>query len=130
MKSELEPEERREPGNEWIEVTCGTIAGALGAGGIHLLFGDALPPPVTPLRLILGGAIVGFLGGMAWSARRVARVEDPRIPLHLRPRVRMKDGRPLGVIAHRSRHFLLDYLMWVLAVLVGIGIVVVVRRYL
>ncbi|MGH7656851.1 MAG: hypothetical protein ACREL6_01365, partial [Gemmatimonadales bacterium] len=85
---------------------------------------------VTPLRLILGGAIVGFLGGMAWSAGRVARVEDPRIPLHLRPRVRLRDGRPLGVIAYRSQHFLLDYLMWVLAVLVGIGIVVVVRRYL
>jgi hypothetical protein len=115
----------REP----LELLAGTLLGVLLARALLALLPERLGS-VSPEAALVAGGAAGFLAGVSWSAWRVLDAQDKRVPLYQRTWPSLRDGRPLGVLAARSRTSTLEYLMWVLAALVVVGIVALARRYL
>lgn len=114
---------------EPLELLAGTLLGVL-LGRLLLSVAPERLGGIPPAGMLVAGGVAGFLAGVSWSAWRVLEAQDKRVPLHQRTWPALRDGRPLGVLAARSRNTTLEYLMWVLAALVVVGIVALARRYL
>lgn len=84
---------------------------------------------VSPGLWLAMGAGVGFLMAMLWSGWKVGRSVDKRLPRHLRPVPRFRDGRPFGVVAWRARDLASEYLWLVLGVLVVLVIVWLAKTF-
>lgn len=115
----------REP----LELLTGTVLGVL-LGRALLAVAPERLSSIPPGAILAAGGVAGFLAGVSWSAWRVLEAQDKRVPLYQRTWPALRDGRPLGVLAARSRNTTLEFLMWVLAALVVVGIVALARRYL
>lgn len=75
------------------------------------------------------GIGAGLLLATIWSAWRVDRRVDKRLPRHLRPPPRFDQGRPIGVMAWRTRDAASEYLWLVLGVLVVLVIIWLARTF-
>jgi hypothetical protein len=75
------------------------------------------------------GAAAGFLLASIWSARKVEQRIDHRIPAHLRRPPSFRDGRPVGVLAWRTRDAATEYLWLVMGVIVVLLIIWLTKRF-
>jgi hypothetical protein len=76
----------------------------------------------------IGGA-VGFLLAVAWSARKVDQRLDYRLPPHQRTPPSFRDGRPVGVLAWRTRDATSEYLWLVMAVVIVLMIIWLAKTF-
>ena len=109
-----------------------TFAGAIGlalAFVVREYHPQVIPRRMTPDLWLAIGAGAGLLLAMLWSAWKVDRTVDKRLPRHLRPPPRFRDGRPFGVLAWRARDAASEYLWLVLGVLVVLVIVWLAKRF-
>jgi len=76
------------------------------------------------------GAVAGFLMGVLWSARQVERTIDHRISSHQRRPPSFRDGRPVGVLAWRTRDGASEYLWVVMGVVVVLLIIWLAKTFI
>ena len=115
---------------ELIELILGTLLGLgvvwfLNRQWPGLLHGNL----ITPRQWYGVGAGVGLVLAAAWSARMVDRRIDHRLPPHQRPPPSFRDGRPVGVLAWRTRDATSEYLWLVMAVIVVLMIVWLAKTF-
>ena len=84
---------------------------------------------ITPRQWYGIGAVVGFLFAAAWSARKVDQRIDHRVPPHQRKPPSFRDGRPVGVLAWRTRDATAEYLWLVMAVVVVLVILWLAKTF-
>lgn len=84
---------------------------------------------ITPRQWYGIGAGVGLVLAVAWSARQVHQRIDHRLPPHQRQAPSFRDGRPVGVLAWRTRDAASEYLWLVLAVVVVLMILWLVKTF-
>jgi len=97
-----------------------SIGGAVGLAVAWYLFDHhplLLPHRITRELCVAIGAGGGLLLAMMWSGWKVGRLVDRRLPRHLRPVPRFRDGRPFGVLAWRARDLAWEYLWLLLGLL-------------
>jgi hypothetical protein len=115
---------------ELVELILGTL---LGLGVVWFL--DRQWPGllrdnfIAPRQWYGIGAGVGLLLAAAWSARKVDQRIDHRVPPHQRPSPSFRDGRPVGVLAWRTRDATSEYLWLVMGVVVVLVIIWLARRF-
>jgi hypothetical protein len=114
---------------ELVELILGT---SLGLGAVWLI--NRQSPGLFRGQVTLPqgywiGAGVGLLLAIAWSARQVDRRIDHRIPPHQRTPPSYGGGRPIGVLAWRTRDATSEYLWLVMAVVVVLMIIWLARTF-
>jgi hypothetical protein len=108
---------------EILELTIATLLG-LGAALVILEHHRGwIPRGLSSDAWLLIGAGAGFLLAVVWSAWRVDRRVDKRLPRHLRPMPKFSEGRPVGVAAWRTKDAASEYLWLLLGVLVA-GVII------
>jgi hypothetical protein len=115
---------------ELVELFLGTL---LGLGVVWCLNrqwpGLLRDNLITPRQWYGIGAGVGLVLAAAWSARKVDRKIDHRIPPHQRKLPSFREGRPVGVLAWRTRDATSEYLWLVLAVVVVLVILWLAKTF-
>ncbi len=114
---------------ELLELAVGTL---LGVGLVSLLHhqwpGLLVSPPTYDTWRIIGAGL-GLLLAVVWSARKVDQRIDHRIPPHQRKLPAFNEGRPVGVLAWRTRDAASEYLWLVMGVVVVLMILWLVRTF-
>jgi hypothetical protein len=107
---------------KWLQEPFELILGTSAGLGVVWLLNRQWPGlfrgEISRPQWYLIGAGVGLLLAVAWSARQVDRSIDHRIPPHQRTLPSYSDGRPVGVLAWRTRDATSEYLWLVMAVAV------------
>jgi hypothetical protein len=115
---------------ELIELVLGTV---IGLGVVWLLHrqwpGLLRENGISPGQWYGIGAAVGLVLATAWSARKVNQRIDHRLPPHQRQPPSFRDGRPVGVLAWRTRDATSEYLWLVLAVVVVLMILWLAKTF-
>lgn len=108
---------------ELLELTFATVIGLAIAWFVHEHHPQLIPGGMSHEMwfCMVGG--IGLLVAIAWSAWRVGKTVDRRLPRHLRPVPRFRDGRPFGVLAWRARDLATEYL-WVLLGMLAVVVIV------
>ncbi|MEP7327414.1 MAG: hypothetical protein ABI836_15800 [Gemmatimonadota bacterium] len=114
---------------ELLELAVTGASGLAVAFVVRENYPQVIPRWITrDLWLVIGGGI-GFLVAMTWSAWKVGRTVDRRLPRHLRPVPRLRDGRPFGVLTWRARDLVSEYLWLVAGVLVVLVIIWLAKTF-
>jgi hypothetical protein len=115
---------------ELIELILGTL---LGLGLVWLLNrhwpGLFAAGNLTLRQWCLIGGGAGLVLAIAWSARKVEQRIDHRLPPHQRNPPSARDGRPIGVLAWRTRDATSEYLWLVMAVVIVLLIIWLARTF-
>ena len=109
-----------------------TIAGAIGLGiawFVHEHHPQLIPRGMSHDMWFCMSGGIGLLLAIVWSGWRVGKTVDRRLPRHLRPVPRFRDGRPFGVLAWRARDLATEYLWVLLGVLVAVVIVWLAKTF-
>lgn len=114
---------------ELLELTVAGAAGLTAAFVVREHHAQVIPHAITPDAWLGLGAGVGLLLAIIWSGWKVGRSVDQRVPRHLRPAPRFRDGRPFGVLAWRARDMVSEYLWLVLGVLVVLVILWLAKTF-
>jgi hypothetical protein len=102
-----------------------TFAGLIGLAAAFIVLEHhrhIIPHGITSQVWLAMGAGAGLLLAIVWSAWKVSKRIDKRLPRHLRPRLGFGEGRPVGVAAWKTKDAASEYL-WLL---LGVGIVLVI----
>ena len=114
---------------EVLELTIALALGLAIAWVVHARYPQLIPRGISHETWFCMSGGIGLLLGILWSGWRVSRTVDRRLPRHLRPVPRFRDGRPLGVMAWRARDMASEYLWLVLAVLVVLVIIWLAKTF-
>lgn len=114
---------------ETLELVVASLAGLAVTWFVLEHHPRVIPAGLAPDLWLGLGAGFGFLLAVAWSGWRVGKKVDKRIPRHLRQAPRFDEGRPLGVMAWRTRDAASEYLWLLLAVLVALVILWLARTF-
>ena len=115
---------------ELIELICGTLLGLGVVWFLHRQWPGLFRGSVISPREWYGiGAVAGLILAGFWSARQVDRRIDHRLPAHQRKPPSFRDGRPVGVLAWRTRDATSEYLWLVMAVVVVLMIIWLAKTF-
>jgi hypothetical protein len=118
---------------KWLQEPFELVLGtSVGLGVVWLLnrqWPGLLRGEISLPQWYLIGAGVGLLLAIAWSARQVDRTIDHRMPPHQRKPPSYRDGRPVGVLAWRTRDATSEYLWLVMAVVVVLMIIWLAKTF-
>ena len=114
---------------EILELAFATLIGFAAAFIIQEHHQPWIPRGVSSTAWLVAGASAGFLLAVMWSAWRVDKRVDKRLPRHLRPIPRFSEGRPVGVAAWRTKDAASEYLWLLLGVLILAMIVWLAKTY-
>ncbi|MGE0353918.1 MAG: hypothetical protein AB7I33_17580 [Gemmatimonadales bacterium] len=115
---------------ELVELVGGTLAGVALVWMLNRLWPGLFSGRIRYREWLGIGAGVGFLLAALWSAHKVEQKLDYRIPMHVRRKPTFRDGRPIGVIAWRTRDAAMEYLFLVMGVVVVLLILWLAKTYL
>ena len=114
---------------ELLELTLGTVVGLGVVWFLNRQWPGLFVGSVTQGQWYGIGAAVGLVLAMTWSARLVDRKIDHRIPPHQRKAPSFRDGRPVGVLAWRTRDATSEYLWLVMAAVIVVMIAWLARTF-
>jgi hypothetical protein len=114
---------------ELVELILGTLLGLGVVWFLHRQWPGLFRGQIGHREWYGIGAGAGFLLATAWSARKVEQRIDHRLPPHLRKPVSVRDGRPVGVMAWRTRDAAAEYLWLVLAVVVVLLVIWLAKTF-
>ena len=115
---------------ELIELVLGTVFGLGVVWFLNRQWPGLFRGSVISIREWYGiGAAAGLLLAVLWSARKVEQRIDHRLPPHQRNPPSFRDGRPVGVLAWRTRDATSEYLWLVMAVVVVLMILWLAKTF-
>lgn len=114
---------------ELIELLAGTLAGVALVWVLNHFEPQFFRGDITYHEWLGIGAVVGFVLAAGWSARQVERGLDHRVPQHQRKPPSFRDGRPVGVLAWRTRDSASEYLWLVMGVVVVLMIIWLAKTF-
>ena len=115
---------------ELIELICGTLFGLGVVWFLNRQWPGLFRGSVISIREWYGiSAATRLLFAVGWSARKVEQRIDHRPPPHQRKAPAFRDGRPVGVLAWRTRDATSEYLWLVMAVVVGLVILWLAKTF-
>ena len=114
---------------ELIELILGTVLGLGVVWVINRQWPGLFHGDIGYRDWLAIGAGAGLLLAVLWTGREVGKKVDHRIPAHQRKRPSFREGRPVGVLAWRTRDGAAEYLWLVLAVVVVLMIIWLARTF-
>jgi hypothetical protein len=115
---------------EIIELLAGILLGVAVVWALNHFFPQLFRTSDIGYRDWLGiGAIAGFLLADTWSGKEVERRIDHRVPPHQRKPPSFRDGRPVGVVAWRTRDAASEYLWLVMGMVVVLMILWLAKTF-
>jgi hypothetical protein len=114
---------------ELLELIFALAIGLAVAWFVHEHYPRVIPHGMSHETWFCLNGGIGLLLATMWSGWKVGRTVDRRLPRHLRPMPRFRDGRPFGVLAWRARDLALEYLWLVLGVLVVLVVIWLAKTF-
>ena len=114
---------------ELIELILGTVLGLGVVWVVNRQWPGLFRGDISYRDWLLIGAGAGLLVAVLWSGREVGKRVDHRIPAHQRKPPSFRDGRPVGVLAWRTRDAASEYLWLVLGVVVVLMIIWLAKTF-
>ena len=114
---------------ELVELILGTVLGLGVVWFLNRQWPGLFRGVISPREWYGIGAGTGFILAVAWSARKVDQRIDHRLPPHQRKTPSFRDGRPVGVLAWRTRDSTSEYLWLVMAVVVVLVILWLAKTF-
>jgi hypothetical protein len=114
---------------ELVELILGTVLGLGVVWFLNRQWPGLFRGFITAREWYGIGAVAGLLLAAAWSARKVDQRIDYRIPPHQRTPPSFRAGRPVGVLAWRTRDATSEYLWLVMAVVVVLVIIWLAKTF-
>ncbi len=114
---------------EIIELLAGTLLGVAIVWTLNHFWPQLFHGIITYREWLGIAAITGFLLAVLWSGRQVEHTIDHRIPAHQRRPPSFRDGRPVGVLAWRTRDAAAEYLWLVMGIAVVLMIIWLARTF-
>lgn len=115
----------REP----LELLLGALGGWAAAYAAVRFRLDLPAGPADATWRWIGAGAGGLLAAL-WSASRIERGIDHRVPAHARPAPSWRQGRPLGFLIWKARDAALEYIWLVMAAVVALVILWLARTFL
>ena len=114
---------------ELLELTVAAFIGFAAAFIVHEHHPHVIPRGISFEVWLAIGTGLGLLLAIIWSGWKVGKTVDKRLPRHLRPVPRFRDGRPVGVAAWRTRDAASEYMWLLLGVLIVLVIVWLAKTF-